>query len=600
MNIMKIRGIVLVFACLTAPAFAAEPDKPFARLGGTKLRHADRPLCVAFSPDGTKLYTGGKDGALRVWSVATGEPLASASFNSSHLLGLDFVQGGQRLAALYSDGGISFLNPATLTEDREVKLDRPFVAGLSADGNYAAVGEQLNTLTVYDTRTGLPRLELPDGPVAAMSPDGATVAAADGSGTIKLYRTVSGKPVYTAFHGGRVTHIRFSPNGKVFATADEQGAVRIWEPGRDKPLGDLTAYGPLAFLGENRLAAAYKGGIGLFDLTGKKWVRQLPGASGAFAASPDGKRLASTGMNGNRVRIWNLETGEQLHAQDDSFANVPLLLPGADGRSVTAIADAELFQWRPGSEKRSVLTRFSTPVTRAVLSDRLVAIQLSGIAIWDRLDSGDAVTAKPSRTLAVPGGANAVAIAMDGKLAAYADGEKQIVLFDPAAGKPLRTLPLSTLACELAFTPDGSRLAILGRDGWLRVWRLTDDREVWKHRFARNATGTLAVSGDGKWIAAATANLLNVLDAERGEVRITVEKSETESYFRTAAFSADGRHLFVGTSGLKGSIQVWDTTTREEVKRIASGGVNRLAVAADGRTVFAAGENETISAWSWK
>ena len=33
-----------------------------ARLGQTRLRHADKPTCVAFAPDGKTFITGGDDG----------------------------------------------------------------------------------------------------------------------------------------------------------------------------------------------------------------------------------------------------------------------------------------------------------------------------------------------------------------------------------------------------------------------------------------------------------------------------------------------------------------------------------------------------------
>jgi WD40 repeat protein len=593
---MSTRGLALVLTLVGTPLSAAEP---FARLGHTKLRHADRPLCVEFSPDGTKLYSGGKDGILRVWSVATGELLTSAAINTSHLLRLDFVQNGNRLAALYSDGGIHFLHPQSLEQKSEVKMNRPSLASLSADGAFAAVQEEISTLTVYDTRTGLPRLELPDGPFAAMSPDGAVVAAADTTGSVALYRTLSGKPILTAFHGGTVTDIRFRTDGNRFATTDSNHAVKVWDPNRDKPVAELANTGsPILFVGQDLLAASHKGGVGFYDLSAKKWVKHIPEASGAFAVSADGKWLAAVGTTGHRVRLWNLATGEQLHAKDYSFANLSLLAPSEDGRSLFGVAGTHAFTWKVGDPRSRTLGTLPDAATQAAFGGRLILAQENALAIWDEPSFGKPLPKEPSRTLPVSGGMTSVAISKDGKWAAYSDGEKRIELFDPARGKVLRTLPISVSACELAFTQDGSRLAVLGRDGWLRVWKIGENEgEVWKHRFARNLTGALAISADGRLLAAATANQLTVLDAVSGEVRFSLEKSETEAYYRTAAFTSDGRQLFVGTAGLKGSVQVWDTTTQTLVRRIATGGVSRLAITPDGKWIFSTGDDETISVW---
>src|SRR5688572_9374100 len=55
------------------PRTGGLPVGAIARLGQTRLRHAEKPTCVVFAPDGKTFMTGGEDGTVRVWSVATGD-----------------------------------------------------------------------------------------------------------------------------------------------------------------------------------------------------------------------------------------------------------------------------------------------------------------------------------------------------------------------------------------------------------------------------------------------------------------------------------------------------------------------------------------------
>src|SRR5262249_19218868 len=59
------------------------------------LKHADAGIWnMAFSPDGTKLVTGGKEDAARLWDVKTGRELATWHGHAGWVLSAKFSRGG--------------------------------------------------------------------------------------------------------------------------------------------------------------------------------------------------------------------------------------------------------------------------------------------------------------------------------------------------------------------------------------------------------------------------------------------------------------------------------------------------------------------------
>jgi WD40 repeat protein len=67
--------------------------------------HSQRVRCFAQSPDGTLLATGGEDGDVRLWEVATGAPLTTFSANAGPIHDVGFADvTGRTLLSLHDDG----------------------------------------------------------------------------------------------------------------------------------------------------------------------------------------------------------------------------------------------------------------------------------------------------------------------------------------------------------------------------------------------------------------------------------------------------------------------------------------------------------------
>lgn len=123
-----------------------------------------------------------------------------------------------------------------------------------------------------------------------------------------------------------------------------------------------------------------------------------------------------------------------------------------------------------------------------------------------------------------------------------------------AARKPLK------LGCSYGvhFSPDGARLAVLGRD--LVLWDVAARQKLWRGKFIAHMSG-MAFSPDGGRLAIkSTTGQLAVVDAEAGQLLLNFQnKKDGEGC--GPAWSPCGRYLADG--GWDGRLRVRDAQTGE-------------------------------------
>jgi WD40 repeat protein len=155
---------------------------------------------VAFSPDGTRLASGGRDeasdiGEVKIWNARTGEQLLSMKQGSgwAGISAVAFSPDGRRLAsASYHDRTVKIWDAQTGQETLVLKGHSAFVTGLaySPDGKRLATTAEDKTVKVWNAQSGDELLTLEghggyNG--VAFSPDGNLLACGGPEGTIKIY-----------------------------------------------------------------------------------------------------------------------------------------------------------------------------------------------------------------------------------------------------------------------------------------------------------------------------------------------------------------------------------------------------------------------------
>jgi eukaryotic-like serine/threonine-protein kinase len=500
--------------------------------------------CVAYSPDGKLLATGGPGNTLLLMETAqvgTGKPLWQRPAHALALTAVAFDRKGEHIF--------------TGSEDRTAKLWR------------VRDGELMKTFDGHREGITSVAIDPVSGAFATTSTDrAARLWEADGSTRLVLDE-----------HDQGVNQGAFSPDGKWLATACTDGKVRLW----NTSTGELERV--LEGQGEPVLAIAFApNGRSIVSGGMDKTIRQWDAATGKLlttfpalpqwvqrlAFRPDGKRLAAM-CRDMIVYVWDCETdavklGTKPARVFRGLFNLPddMAFHPTERWLATVAHDKQLRIWDADRD----------PECQAFNLEKVVQ----------------------SCALCAGGTCTAAIVAYDGSVS----------VFDVDTGTK-RPIPARGMTKSLALSNDGRLLALGGKSGSISLWELpagTLTREWFAHT---GPIGILAVDGDGLLIASADRDgKTHLWNTATGQEAGTASRHDGK--VESLVFSADGRWL--ASCGTDKVVRIWDVRKQAPAGELIEDGksISSITFAPGGELLAVVGEladvskDKVIDVWDWR
>ena len=226
---------------------------------------------VAFTADGKRMVSVGRDSEVRWWDAATGQ-LGQLSAGHEHpIRKVAASPVGDLVASAGEETRIMVWDAKTGKLKRILNRHRDFVNGLdfSGDGKLLASGGSDARVLVWDPATGqlLKTLVGHSGEVNAVAfgRGGTALASAGADSEVRLWDVASGQQIgLLTGHQAAVRAVAFSGNGRLLASAGEDARILVWDVATGKLLKTLPtnsgAINALLFLPDGRLLSADEGG----------------------------------------------------------------------------------------------------------------------------------------------------------------------------------------------------------------------------------------------------------------------------------------------------------------------------------------------------
>jgi WD40 repeat protein/tRNA A-37 threonylcarbamoyl transferase component Bud32 len=600
-------------------------DRSLVTLGD----HRDSVRALAFLDKGNVLATADRSGVVTFWTARTGNRLRSFTLLAGKGATFAFSPDGQWLAV----GGTEI----ALHETGAGKMVRSFKAGpgrikalsFCADGLYLACSFEDDAVQVWLPGTGKRIRTLPGaGKAVAFNADGSMLAAAFERADIEfttsrvnLYNVQTGEVQRTLSEVGGP--LALSPDGKllagiwtqppVFLRSQGFSEVRVFDMDQGKMLHGLDrqvrTYSSVAFHPDSQLVAAgnadnsikiwqARTGQPAFRLSGHR------GAVHAIAFSPDGQLLASASED-RTVKVWDTSTGAGMQTLTPIGGQVTDVVISPDGRMAAAARAGAAFLW--GSQELHQLPGLQGfPGVHGLAFSADSKLLIAGVdqqlVIWDT------ATRKVVRTHPCAGHVVRLAISRDGaRLAALLAAANNIVhslsIWDVVAGKEVLVVSVpGGPPVGLAFNPDGSRLALGTASGGAQLLDVVTGRTVLTLGMGGGTVQDIAFSPDGRLLAAACLDqVIRVWDLKKEKECFTLVGHTAQ--VSSVAFTPDGLRL-ISASGdrtihrfpIKGEVRSWDTESGQNVLTFEAHklAVLALALGRDGRRLATASCDGTV------
>jgi WD40 repeat protein/serine/threonine protein kinase len=548
--------------------------------------HTATVQSVAFSPDGTRLATGGWDQTAKIWDARTGTHLFELKGHTAPVLSVAFSADGTRLATGGGDGTAKVWDARTGTFLFELKghshnlehLVNPFnqvySVAFSPDGARLVTASNDNTVKVWDARTGASLSEFPlvlstNRTVSvALSPDGTRVLAGSMDGYVKVWESHTGRQLVELKVRTRNRFgLAFSPDGTRLATCGDTHGPRIWDA---------------------------RTGTELLHLKGHTAHVHC------VAFSPDGTRLA-TGSWDQTAKVWDAHTGAHLLDLKGHNLTVTSVAFSPDGmRVVTGGVDKTTKVWdvRTGTPVVE-LKGHSAPVWSAAFSPDGTRLATGGedlrAKIWDARTGTALLDLKGHKKQVV-----CVAFSPDGTRLATGSWDYGAKIWDTRTGMELLHLKGHTsFVNDVAFSPDGKRLATASGDGTARVWDVHTGTELLSFKEHKANVHCTVFSPDGTCLATASADqTAKIWDARTGT--FLRDFKGHVGWVMSVAFSPDGSRLV--TASADQTAKVWDAHTGTFLRDFKghTGWVASVAFSPDGTRVVTGSHDHTAKVWDYR
>ena len=515
---------------------------------------------VTFSPDGTHVAAGLKDGSTPVATPSrTGAgrlvvlPAARAKFDNP----CSTFAGTPQVRVAFSDDGSRIAGTNILGWTSVWRWPEP---GEPVVSDFCLARTQAPTSTdILEATLG----RLPT-PLALGFHSNEVVQLVEPDGDLVRWRWQSkGTPTVIRLSRRPVVAAAFSGDGLVVALA-HAGDVQVHAGGRTSRQAIHGVYA-LALDGDGTTVAAANGQEVMVWRTGEKRplaVLRAPAVLRSIALDPKGEVVAAGDVR-NTIRVWQTASDVQ-----------PLALSGAAG-PVTALAFSADGTRIAGGSDDGVLRVWAWDPSRASPAD------------------------EAARREGIPAGAE-LSVSRDGRRAAVPVDpiqSRSVLLWDAAFGSRPRRLPFSRAVNGVALSPDGERVAVAEAHTfrlvpWLetegRVLAASDDLQYRAPAFSADGR-RVAVSG---YTGKNSDVLVWDLDGRARPARFNVP-----GFVHEIAFSPDGEQIVVAAND--GGVRIFglDGESAPVVLRGHEGAVNAVAFSPDGREVASGGADEMVRVW---
>lgn len=264
---------------------------------------ANPVMTTAMTPDRSTIASN-SDRAVKLWSLATGQEIATLYGHTGAVNTLAITHNGQTLASGSTDQTIKLWNIATGREIATLNKHQSAVRIVKFsydDKILASAGDDKNIiLWELQRRTSLQIIPAHTASIRtlAFNPDASLLASGSDDSTIKIWRIGQTQPIHTLNgHNQPVTAVAFNRDGQILASAGHDKTIKFWNVNTGQEIRTLTAH-------QDQVTA--------------------------LTFSPDGMVLA-TASRDQTIKLWNVATGAMLKELSADGASVETVMFSADG-----------------------------------------------------------------------------------------------------------------------------------------------------------------------------------------------------------------------------------------------------------------------------